>query len=73
MGGGIGVQRDLRRRPLSAHRLAQERLGRGYVPPPTEVEIHRLADFVDRPIQIHDRFIIEEMKTPVTLHQLPGR
>jgi len=53
MRSSIGVQRDLRGHPSVLHRAAQKRFGGVYVPVPAEKEIHRLACFVDGPIQVH--------------------
>src|SRR6202140_5836336 len=53
MRSSIGVQRDLGGHPSVLHRAAEKRFGGVYVPVPAEKEIHRLACFVDGPVQVH--------------------
>src|SRR6266851_3338514 len=53
MRSSIGVQRDLCGHPSVLHRAAEKRIGGVYVPVLAEKEIHRLACFVDGPVQVH--------------------
>src|ERR1700681_529690 len=49
----IGGQPAFRGHTSVLHRAAEKRFGGVYVPVPAKKEIHRLACFVDGPIQVH--------------------
>src|SRR6516165_8658448 len=71
MGGGIGVQRDLRSNPWWLHRLAQKGFGRVYGALPAPIEIHRLASLVHRPVQVDplaSHLYLSFIHAPATAH-----